>query len=682
MPYPDNTEDPRYLMTISRNTIDKLGIKLYDKVSAVLAELIANAYDADATEVTITVPAFGRYLASKTDGVVTDLGLSITVEDNGHGMTYDEVMAYYLKVGPDRRKRPVGGATSREKGRPVMGRKGIGKLAPFGICLEIEVLTAGGEANAAARNYSNFVLDYDGIMGEITDEDYPPTPGTQDQQSAPRRGTKITLRNFGYRKVPDRLTLMRQLTARFGLDRTDWKVKITDGSGHEAPIELSGAELEVGVLESTRVAVDDRPVRLPDGSTLPVSGWIAYAKEPYKDDVMAGVRIYARGKIVSQTRDFNVPTGFHGEFKLRSYLTGFVTAEWLDDDAGDDLIRSDRQDVLWSSERGEALQAWGQAIIKEIAGRAEGSVRTNLWEEFKTLSDIDAKIRAAFPKDVDLRESALQIAKIAIRGADGDAIRDPDFRAGAIDFALSVAPHKVLVRSLHDLASDESRTFATLVTLFRRERLAELYAVGTAAKRRVEALERLKQMLGSDNEEKALQALLEEAPWIISPEWEVLLADRSLDIFRRNFENWYQQTYNIEVNTTAIDRPTKEPDFIFIQTREKLRIVEIKRPNIRLSNEEFRRAAGYLAAVRKFVRENPGLGVEQKDVALVFVVDRLNLTDPTYEEAIERPPIARYTWRQVWDRAMNSNVDLVEAFENAKKPADRASDADHAAENK
>lgn len=668
--------NPRYRMTISRNTIDKLGIKLYDKVSAVLAELIANAYDADATEVTITVPAYGRYLASKTDGIVDDLGLEIIVEDNGHGMTYDEVMEYYLKVGPDRRKRPIGGATSREKGRPVMGRKGIGKLAPFGICREIEVLTAGGEENVPQRNYSNFVLDYDGIMGEITDEDYPPSPGEKDQQPAPRRGTKITLRNFGYRKVPDRLILMRQLTARFGLDRTDWRVRVIDGSGQEAPIDLSGAELEVDVLESTRVEVDDRPVPMPDGSTLPVSGWIAYAKEPYKDDVMAGVRIYARGKIVSQTRDFNVPTGFHGEFKLRSYLTGFVTAEWLDDDGGEDLIRSDRQDVLWSSERGEALQAWGQAIIKEIAGRAEGSVRTNLWEEFKTLADLEAKVRAAFPKDGDLRESAFQVAKIAIRGADGDAIRDPDFRAGAIDFALSVAPHRVLVRSIHELATDETRTFASLVTLFRRERLAELYAVGIAAKRRLDSLERLKQMLDSTVTESELQSLLEEAPWIICPEWEVLLMDQSLESFRRNFEHWYEKEFGNAISTTTIDRARKEPDFIFIHTREHLRIVEIKRPKHRLTDAEWQRAYGYLRAVRKFVREYPNLGLKEVRVILTVVVDGLNLKDETYEDAISKPPVEHLKWREVFGRAHLANMDLVKAFEDARRPLDLAKDQD------
>jgi hypothetical protein len=46
----------KYVMTISRLTIDKLGVKLYDRVSAVIAELVANAYDADATKVTIEAP--------------------------------------------------------------------------------------------------------------------------------------------------------------------------------------------------------------------------------------------------------------------------------------------------------------------------------------------------------------------------------------------------------------------------------------------------------------------------------------------------------------------------------------------------------------------------------------------------------------------------------------------------
>ncbi|MBE9204747.1 hypothetical protein IQ218_16560 [Synechocystis salina LEGE 06099] len=53
-------------MTISRLTIDKLGVKLYDKVSAVIAELVSNSYDADATEVEIKAP-MGEFLATKSN---------------------------------------------------------------------------------------------------------------------------------------------------------------------------------------------------------------------------------------------------------------------------------------------------------------------------------------------------------------------------------------------------------------------------------------------------------------------------------------------------------------------------------------------------------------------------------------------------------------------------------------
>lgn len=43
----------QYEMQISRMTVDKLGVKLYDRAYAVIAELVSNSYDADATNVTM-----------------------------------------------------------------------------------------------------------------------------------------------------------------------------------------------------------------------------------------------------------------------------------------------------------------------------------------------------------------------------------------------------------------------------------------------------------------------------------------------------------------------------------------------------------------------------------------------------------------------------------------------------
>ena len=135
-------DEHHYTMRISRRTVDKLGVKLYDRASAVVAELVANAYDADAERVDVCLP-LASLLGNRDDDDLD--GEIIEVRDNGHGMDPGEADRHFLTVGQDRRTNPEQGALSRHKSRPVMGRKGIGKLAPFGICDRIEVLSSGGE---------------------------------------------------------------------------------------------------------------------------------------------------------------------------------------------------------------------------------------------------------------------------------------------------------------------------------------------------------------------------------------------------------------------------------------------------------------------------------------------------------------------------------------------------------
>ena len=173
-----------YTMTISRLTIDKLGVKLYDKVSAVIAELVSNSYDADATEVFIKAP-MGEFLATKANGQLQDKGWHIEVWDNGLGMTPEEVNEFYLRVGAERRSDPKRGEYSKQFGRKVMGRKGVGKLAPFGICRKIEIVTSGGdliesidEKDNPIRGYltAHLILNSEAVLQE-TDEPYKPDVG-------------------------------------------------------------------------------------------------------------------------------------------------------------------------------------------------------------------------------------------------------------------------------------------------------------------------------------------------------------------------------------------------------------------------------------------------------------------------------------------------------------------------
>ncbi len=63
---------PEYTMRLSLSVLDHLGLNLYSNIPAVISEVVANSWDADATVVTIDI--------DKTAG-------AITVTDNGIGMT-------------------------------------------------------------------------------------------------------------------------------------------------------------------------------------------------------------------------------------------------------------------------------------------------------------------------------------------------------------------------------------------------------------------------------------------------------------------------------------------------------------------------------------------------------------------------------------------------------------------
>lgn len=105
---------------------------LYSNTPAVLTEIISNAWDADAELVSIDL----------------DKGYgSVTIIDDGNGMTESEIINKFLKVGYARRDSGCG--KSENKHRQVMGRKRyIGKLAMFSLANKIQVHTKNNICNA------------------------------------------------------------------------------------------------------------------------------------------------------------------------------------------------------------------------------------------------------------------------------------------------------------------------------------------------------------------------------------------------------------------------------------------------------------------------------------------------------------------------------------------------------
>ena len=228
-------ECDKYRMTISGMIVDKLGVKLYDRISDVIAELVANGHDADADEITIEAP-MGEPLASTSTGIVSDRGHKITVHDNGHGMVPETINSFYLAVGSDRRKDPGRGDLTPKYKRKVTGRKGMGNLAPFGICETLEVVSSGGNKvdgpdrnGNMVRGYrtAHFILHRSRMLAG-KGENYKPEIGSLDGIVQTEVGTSISMSGFDNRQIPDIETFSRQLAQRFKIASANWKINLVD----------------------------------------------------------------------------------------------------------------------------------------------------------------------------------------------------------------------------------------------------------------------------------------------------------------------------------------------------------------------------------------------------------------------------------------------------------------------
>lgn len=123
-------------MSFEPTVIEHLGVKMYSHTVPAIAELIANAYDACATEVEVR-------LFDKPEH-------KIVIKDNGIGMSFDEINDFYLRIGRNRREEKQASPC----GRIPTGKKGLGKLALFGLGNKIEISTIQGNERVT------FTLDY------------------------------------------------------------------------------------------------------------------------------------------------------------------------------------------------------------------------------------------------------------------------------------------------------------------------------------------------------------------------------------------------------------------------------------------------------------------------------------------------------------------------------------------
>lgn len=200
----ENGAMKEYKLNVDPRILELLGPNLYTNIYYVLAELIANAYDADAKNVYIT--------SNKDD---------IRVEDDGHGMSYESGdIAKYLNVAGVSRTSEEESLT-KSGNRRKMGRKGVGKLAALSVSENVDVLTvANGEK-------SGFVLTRHPENGHelkaIPDEEIV-------FEHIDDHGSAIIMREPQYRLHKTLAAVKRNLLKIFPLVDADFRIHVIRGT--------------------------------------------------------------------------------------------------------------------------------------------------------------------------------------------------------------------------------------------------------------------------------------------------------------------------------------------------------------------------------------------------------------------------------------------------------------------
>lgn len=193
----------KYEINVDPRILELLGPNLYTNIYYVLAELIANAYDADAKNV---------YIIANMD--------DIRVEDDGHGMSYERgEVTNYLNVAAVSRTNEEDSFT-RSGERRKMGRKGVGKLAALSVSENVDVLTvANGEK-------SGFVLARHPEEGN-TLKGIPEADIRFDYVQ--EHGSAIVMRNPQYRLHKTLTAVKRNLLKIFPLINRDFRIHVIRG---------------------------------------------------------------------------------------------------------------------------------------------------------------------------------------------------------------------------------------------------------------------------------------------------------------------------------------------------------------------------------------------------------------------------------------------------------------------
>ncbi len=614
-------------LTFAGNIVKHLGVQMYaGRPVPAIAELVSNAWDADAKEVEVRLP-LGESWDPNSDQV-------IEVSDDGNGMTWEMVRDAYLDVGRDRRE--IEKTDKSPGGRLLQGRKGVGKLAGFGIADVVEVQTVHKSRDPDVGEY--VLMWFRLSLADLRKADKQPAqadvvfagPVTKAPKGGRRtRGTTVTLRQLHGRKALNAERFLQSVSRRFLLVGPKFRVRVNGQ-------DLRSEDIDLQWRWPPKKGWNTDEVR----GCGPVQYWIGFTPQPRKQNEgdLSGVLVYTRNKVSQDATFFDISGGVTGQHGLR-YLVGMVKAEWLDSGLeAPDLIATHRGAIAWESPQGQAFQDWGQRLLKKLLAEW-AKLRTKLRE--KQVEQIRPELKARIEK------LAPAYRDVAVRFYEKfkTVEMEPEEFEDILSWFLDALENATLRSILQKLRETKAADLEQLDDLLEKMAVRTAVTLLQIINSNLAAIDTLERMHRTDaSERRLLSKHIERNPWLIEPTW-------ILNRPEARVSTWIRDEFGLKPTGGKSDKD--RVDFFCVGVGGALHIVEIKRGAHVAVEKDFSQAERYRKyVITRFDEISDPKGFKYATVQAHLIAARLHTDAASVKEAYaDKGWVFFTTWDDLIERA-------------------------------
>lgn len=648
-------EQGKLTFRVAPHIVEDLGLNLYTTLPRVLVEFVANAYDADSAAARIVLDkrriehardilkAEWELEKTRAEAVGNEIprlaamclpdDVTITIEDAGIGMTREDLQDKFLVAGRRRRGRDNSNSISTG-GRVLMGRKGLGKLAGFGVAKTVTLTSRAKGSDYGTR----IVLDFDNVLRVSDTNEIPILEQQLYKSDLPNEGTTIVLSRLLYEPMKARLTTIEnEIADHFAqIDPADFVV------------ELNGAR----IAPAKRVFVYAWPEpTVPIDQLIPCSYKTDDGREftfqyriRFLEDRQAlgardrGIRVYAHKRLAAAPELLDADTNMHG-FRMTDYLDGVVHADFIDDQP-EDYIATDRQALRWESPLLAPMKAILSQAVKDACYSRQSARDKEKQDEVRNDPFTNTEIQKAELSKKE-EEAAFRIAG-AISSLHKQGLKDEGYQTRFTQVMQGFSQGEIL-STLAGLAAQDRPDFDRLITEITRLTASELDGFYKFVRGRLHGIKALRKIVTSvdfkkKDDEGQLHRLFNECPWLIDATFfEFLTSNQTERTLFRELERALQIGRHVpdEYDSKTDDerKPggrNQRPDLVFLlgnSDLNRLVIVELKAPNTPLYGEHYRQLQKYVRHANQWFNDRGHKSVIVEGILIGSVADLKSKAD-------------------------------------------------------